>query len=126
MISAIEILHKDRHKAAPLTEEQWLNLCDLLVRVNALRMHYGKPLLVSSGYRPPNINSKVGGAPNSAHVACQAVDFHDKDGDLQRWILANEYLLKHLGLYMEDPKFTLGWVHLATRRPASGSHIFKP
>lgn len=123
MIAASEIL-MGRHKSDPLTEEQWLNLCDLLVRVNALRMHYGQPMVVSSGYRPPSINKKVGGAPNSAHVQCQAVDFKDPEGDLKRYLLANQYLLVKYGLFMEDPNFTLGWVHLQTR--SVKSRVFKP
>lgn len=125
MITALEVL-MGRHKEYPPTEEQWLNLCDLLIRVNAVRSMYGKPMSVSSGYRPGHYNKKAGGAPNSAHVACQAVDFKDEDGALKRWLLANEYLLKVTGLYMEDPNYTLGWVHLATRPPASGKRVFKP
>ncbi len=34
-----------------------------------------KPILISSGYRAPNVNSAVGGAKNSAHVHGLAVDF---------------------------------------------------
>lgn len=42
-----------------------------LVR-SALR---GLPMLVSSGYRSPTVNSIVGGAANSAHVKGLAADF---------------------------------------------------
>ncbi len=114
MITAKEIL-MGRDEEFPLTKEQWWNLCELLAKLNTFRALYGKPLVVSSGYRPPPINAQVGGSPNSAHLHCQAVDFKDENGDLARWILAHQYILKQVDLYMEDPKHTLGWVHLQTR-----------
>lgn len=41
----------------------------------AVRQHYGKPLIVDSGYRSPKYNTGVNGAKNSAHMRCNAVDF---------------------------------------------------
>lgn len=35
----------------------------------------GKPIPVTSGYRCPELNSAVGGATNSQHMAGEAVDF---------------------------------------------------
>lgn len=35
----------------------------------------GTPIVVSSGYRSPNLNKAVGGAQNSAHLLGLAVDF---------------------------------------------------
>jgi zinc D-Ala-D-Ala carboxypeptidase len=34
-----------------------------------------KPVLISSGYRSPQVNAAVGGAKNSAHLSGLAVDF---------------------------------------------------
>lgn len=44
----------------------------LLEQVRAL---LGKPILVSSGYRAPQVNRAVGGAANSAHMLGCAADF---------------------------------------------------
>lgn len=114
MVLPQEVL-KDREKQAPLDEYRWRNLCDLLCRINALRVHYGKPMYVSSGYRPPVINNKAGGATRSAHLSCQAVDLRDPNGELAQWCLNNMDLIKRLGLYLEDPSYTKGWVHLQSR-----------
>lgn len=43
--------------------------------MNIVREHYGKPLIVDSGYRSPKYNAGVSGAKNSAHMRCNAVDF---------------------------------------------------
>lgn len=125
MITSDEIL-MGREKAEPLTQEMSNNLLDLLPRVNLVRFEYGKPLYVSSGYRPPSINARAGGSPNSSHLKCQAVDFKDADGSFAKWCLANLAILQKAGLYMEDPRWTPGWVHLMSRKPGSGKRVFIP
>ncbi len=81
---------------------------------------------VSSGYRPGHYNKDAGGAPNSAHSTCQAVDFYDLDGKMDFYCLANLPILKRCGLYLEAPTGTQGWSHLSTRRPNSGARVFIP
>lgn len=43
--------------------------------MDAVRALLGHPIHVNSGYRSPRVNSIVGGAPNSAHMAGYACDF---------------------------------------------------
>jgi zinc D-Ala-D-Ala carboxypeptidase len=43
--------------------------------LEAVRTLLGKPLLISSGYRSPDLNKVIGGAPTSAHVQGFAADF---------------------------------------------------
>ena len=51
----------------------------------------GKPIIITSGYRPPAVNAAVGGASSSEHLykpGCGAVDFWVKDADMmsvQAW-----------------------------------------
>jgi GH24 family phage-related lysozyme (muramidase) len=51
----------------------------------------GKPVVITSGYRPPAVNASVGGASNSEHLykpGCGAVDFYIDGADIravQRW-----------------------------------------
>lgn len=44
-------------------------------RMEGVRTLLGHPILVSSGYRSPEVNKAVGGVPTSAHVQGWAVDF---------------------------------------------------
>lgn len=121
---------KGRDKIAPLTEELRRNLHNLLIAVNLIRDLYGKPLIVSSGYRPAAINQKAGGATRSAHLTCEAVDFLDPKGELAKWCVGNLDILEQAGLYLESPAHTQGpngsWVHLQSRAPRSGKRIFLP
>lgn len=42
--------------------------------VQPLRSVWGKPLVISSGYRCPELNERVGGSPTSAHLRGLACD----------------------------------------------------
>jgi uncharacterized protein YcbK (DUF882 family) len=50
-----------------------LRVVDLL---QAIRDHFGKPVTITSGYRTPAYNKKVGGAPDSFHTRGMAADFN--------------------------------------------------
>lgn len=119
------LMGRDEH--APLTRELSENLTKLMVAINSLRDYYGKPMIVSSGYRPPEINfATPGAAKKSNHMFCLAVDFRDHDGELDKWCLANLDKLEACGLYLEDPKHTPGWCHLQVVPPKSGKRVFIP
>lgn len=124
-ISRDEVL-MGRDTEFPLTPELETNLIKLLEALNKIRDAYGKPLSVSSGYRPGHYNSDAGGAANSPHKSCEACDFHDPDRALTNWILFNKQILPQCGLYMESPDRTVGWVHLQVRVIPSGNRIFIP
>lgn len=47
--------------------------------LDVIRENWGEPLIISSGYRCPKLNSKVGGVYNSAHMTGDAVDIQSKD-----------------------------------------------
>ena len=108
MITREEIL--GNNKCPPELEE---NLKKLLEAVNLLRSKYGRPMFVNSGFRTPEHNAKVGGAKNSRHCLCLAVDFRDNDGKLKEFCRANDYqVLKECGLWMEDGEKTKTWLHV--------------
>lgn len=67
---------------------------------------------VRSGWRPKEINEKVGGSPRSGHLVGRAIDLSDPLGGLSAVIMDNPEKLRSVQLWMEDPTFTIGWVHL--------------
>ena len=64
----------------------------LLLVLDDIREKFGKPILVNSGYRSPEHNRKVGGAPRSYHVKGMAADIRPQDlKDLKRlYAIADE------------------------------------
>lgn len=125
MITKRELL-MGRVSEDKLPKELLDNLNSLHKKINVIREAYKRPMTVSSGYRSPEINKKVGGAKNSWHLKCAAVDIFDNDGALQKWISKNEALLISTGLWVEDFKYTKGWVHFQIYPPKSGELFFKP
>jgi hypothetical protein len=100
----------------PITHDLALNMADLLSRVNFLIAKLGINTVVTSGYRPPEINKKIGGATKSSHTQCKAVDLKDSSGSIGKLLINNVKLLEELGLFLESPEHTKGWVHLDTKQ----------
>ena len=123
MITKDEIL-MGRDKEYPLDDTLESNLNKLHEALNKFRTIYGKPMVVSSGYRPGKYNEIAHGANNSAHLTCEACDFEDNDGKLKKWILSHVNVLYDCGLYMEHQDNTPTWCHLQTRKTIN--RIFKP
>jgi len=48
------------------------NLCEQILE--PLRQHVGVPVVITSGYRCPELNRLVGGVPNSQHLLGEAAD----------------------------------------------------
>lgn len=115
-----------REKEFPLTVELEKNIYILLKALNQFREIYGKPMRVSSGYRPGDFNKYAGGAKKSNHTICLACDFVDLDSSLDSYCVANQDILEQCGLYLEHPKWTKTWCHLQVIKPASGKRIFIP
>lgn len=111
----------------PINEELEQNALRTVDRANMLLQAFGNMRQVVSGYRPAEINAKVAGAAtNSKHITCQAVDLEDKDGQLAKWCMDNLPWLSAIGLWMEHPEHTPGWVHVQIIPPKSGNRVFIP
>ena len=66
---------------------------NLISILDNIREELGKPIVVTSGFRTPAHNEKVGGKPNSSHLKGLAVDIACEDSRY-RFELVRE-LLKH-------------------------------
>lgn len=85
--------------------------------------------IVSSGWRPPDINAATpGAAPKSKHMTAQAIDLYDPDGDLDDWLMTpdGQKAMTDLGLWHEHPGSTKGWAHVQSVPPRSGRRTFYP
>lgn len=51
-----------------------INIIHTVQVLQPLRTAWGKPLVINSGYRCPELNREVGGAPTSQHIKGEAAD----------------------------------------------------
>lgn len=78
-----------------------------------IRDHFGKPVIVTSGYRAPAVNRAIGGSATSQHVRGEAADFTvagESNLVVARWIVANlefDQLIYEFG--------ETGWLHVSYR-----------
>lgn len=90
------------------------NLTALVDNVlDPLREWYGKPLIVSSGYRCPELNAAVKGSKTSQHMSGQAADIDT--GDRQQNKLLFEYIKKNLPYDQLIDESNFAWVHVSYR-----------
>lgn len=88
-----------------------------------LRDFLGKPVVISSGYRCPELNKAVGGVRNSQHMKGEAADIHVEN---------TEHLLKIMHFIMDETDFDqviwernragTQWVHVSYKREGVNRH----
>lgn len=125
--SLIELLDAGSHKWKiwEVDKVTIRNLEDLIRKVNALG--YAPPMRASSCLRSLKDQERINpSAMGSSHLYGCAVDIADPKGELAAWLRKNQHLLVTYGLWMEDPRYTKGWVHLSSYMPKSGNRIFIP
>lgn len=135
MITYKELLSGNLLSDVPIEHQQ--NLQELLKRINVVRVAYGKPMTVTSGYRDiqhhKDIYRKKGVPDNkipmqSRHLYGMAVDISDPNQELQAWCLspAGLHILETVGLWCEDFSATKNWAHFQIVPPKSGKRFFLP
>lgn len=74
----------------------------------------GKPMIITSGYRCPELNKAIGGALTSQHIFCEAIDFVVKGlrpEDIFNKIVTSD--LKYNQIIIERNKSGSQWVHIS-------------
>lgn len=71
-----------------MSDERWPtqkaevdNAIRLAKAFGEVRRRYGKPLRITSGFRPPAVNRRIGGATRSQHILFKALDIQPLDGN---------------------------------------------
>lgn len=98
----------------PTEDEIINNLNHTLQRLNTIREGYGKPIIISSGYRCPELNELVGGAKDSKHLTGLAVDLK-WDKDLVEYIIDNCSFDK----LIREKSGNVKWIHIQFRKDIS-------
>lgn len=85
-----------------------------------VRLHYMRPVVISSGYRSALLNHRIGGAATSQHRNGEAADFEVPgvaNLEVARWM---EKQLNYDQLILEfytPGQPNSGWVHVSWRKP---------
>lgn len=90
----------------------------LVVLLQAIREHFGKPITITSGYRTAAHNAAVGGAKSSQHLLGKAADIQVADTTVEAVAAYAESLMPDwggVGRYPVKAGRAKGWVHVDTR-----------
>lgn len=91
---------------------------ELVVLLQCIREHFGKPVTITSGYRTASHNTKVGGSKSSQHLLGRAADIQVQDTDPLAVAAYAESLMPGwggVGRYPVKAGRAKGWVHVDTR-----------
>ncbi|MGL5944225.1 MAG: D-Ala-D-Ala carboxypeptidase family metallohydrolase [Waterburya sp.] len=87
-------------------------LCESILQ--PVREHFHRPVIVSSGYRSPILNARVGGSKTSQHCFGQAVDFEIPglpNKQVAEWIKENLSFDQLILEFYNDKDPNSGWIH---------------
>ena len=109
------------------SHEAIANLKRLCVWLEVLRDKVGHPIVINSGYRSPQLNRKVGGAPTSNHLTGCAVDI--RTSGFEQAIEYTAILIAYATesdqefdeLLIEKNRYGAVWLHFAVR-PKGNRH----
>lgn len=109
-------------------------LCDNVLE--PLREHYGHPVVITSGYRCPELNKAVGGADNSQHTKGEAADLHIlgvRNDDVWNFIKEHLAFDQLIAERLRQQDGAAGWIHCsysishnrrdAISSPARGEYV---
>ena len=84
--------------------------------LNPIREAWGSPIIVSSGYRCPKLNEKVGGSKTSAHLTGYAADLIPGNGQRAKFIKFVQDFLKKNNLKFDQCIDEYGrWCHVGLK-----------
>lgn len=120
-------------KEEDFTSEINSNVRELVKRINSLG--YVPPMYFSSCLRSKERHKQIylnkGVSEDkipwgSRHLTGQAADIADPNGELRRWLNTTVIPWDKIGLWVEHPDYTPGWIHFQSVPPKSGNRFFIP
>lgn len=86
--------------------------------LESIREHFGKPIIISSGYRCVDLNRRIGGSRTSQHIYGQAADFYIPGIELREIFdtIRENQNFPFDQLILEGNEDD-GWIHLSYRLP---------
>lgn len=106
------------------------NLYSLCFLLEKIRKYIGKPIVITSGYRCPELNKAVGGVSNSQHMLGEACDFiicypyssKDVYSDIFTYLLEDSTFIDQCILY--EKKDGGNFIHLSSVEKSRCRHEY--
>ena len=88
-----------------------------------LRVKYGKPIKINSGYRSPIVNKRVKGAPKSQHVKGEAADI---TGGSREENMKLFHAILEIGKYDQlINEYDFSWIHVSYKKEGNRKEVGK-
>ena len=115
-------------KNEPSTEhvENLIHLAKTVLQ--PIRDEFGRPVVISSGYRSPELCEAIGSSSKSQHAKGEAADFEIPGMDNKRlasWIVANCDFDQLILEFYDGVDPNSGWVHCSCSREKSRKQMLK-
>ena len=112
----------------PSTEhvENLIHLAETVLQ--PIRDEFGRPVVISSGYRSPELCEAIGASAKSQHAKGEAADFEVPGMDnmqLAMWISKNTVFDQLILEFYEPGDPNSGWVHCSAVKEGSRAQVLK-
>ena len=87
------------------------------------RAYFGKPIIVNSFYRCPELNKAVKGAPNSQHLKGQAIDIDT--GDKYQNMILFGWMKDNLKFDQLINEYDFSWIHVSYKKQGNRNQILE-
>ncbi len=88
------------------------NLIELAKKIfEPIRVHFNKPIYISSGYRCKALNTAIGGAKNSQHMKGEALDIDQ--GNRKENMEIFDFIKNNLEFDQLINEFGYDWIHVS-------------
>lgn len=92
--------------------------------LDPLRRIYGKPILITSGYRCPKLNTLVGGVSNSWHTQGNAADIHVASLTEATKLFSNLQKIPSVDTVLFEHSGSGQWLHVQWNMAKTPRHHF--
>lgn len=104
------------------------NLTELAQLLEKIRTIYGKPMIVTSGYRCEKLNKAVGGAKGSQHRLGQAADIRSVSDSVEDNkelfnVIVGLIQKKQISVGQLIDEYGYNWVHVSTPKLKTNNQI---
>ncbi len=116
--------HGIENNPSPMVIENLKLLAEKVLQ--PIRDHFKIPVIVTSGYRSPEYNLRIGGAINSQHMRGEAVDIDlgPKNREVFEWVINNltvDQIIWELGT--PPPNGNPEWIHISYKKSGNRNMV---